>query len=624
MCLIGNISVKFLGYKCLDFCNRKWKNNSVMKKDKNTNLKSIRKTINNLNQKQIAADRQIIENNFNASDNALLIFDMFCKTPELDIATITNRLRESHNKISRQAVTKIVNKLSGKKIKAEIDPKTGKKTIKEVDSGIRILSRIDDKGKHGAKYRYNAINGSAADLAINTTQTQNSDGLYLCFNGMEQARLQAETKTTTTFRPYKYHNDKPENAKSKHKLFIADNLEFMKAKMDEFEEKFDMLYFDVPYCMISSRFKLAYNDDFDGTCEYLSFLLPRLKLAKKLLKPDGIIAVSIFENEMHYVKCLMDSVYGREQIVNNVVIKTSIPAGPVSGYTQYRLPSTKSYLLIFAKDKSKVNYLSKIYTPVSTKITAAFNTILEKQAPKKPVYTKTPLIDYLQKMPDVVKLFKKHKLDMKKSNITTLMECDKKFEGIMYNDIAQKLYQRVKPKGNPLTKGRKTHFNAPTGEVFELDGRLLEKTANSTVYEFKCFSNKLVKNDDGSISNGEILSDIWDLTSEKSRIANEGSVPFFSKKPIKLLKMLLMLISGKKCDEFLIGDFFAGSASLFHAALDMRDDIKRTCILCQIDEPVQPGSKEYEAGFRRIPQITIKRMKNAVKKHPGEGFQIFR
>ena len=87
--------------------------------------------------------------------------------------------------------------------------------------------------------------------------------------------------------------------------------------------------------------------------------------------------------------------------------------------------------------------------------------------------------------------------------------------------------------------------------------------------------------------------------------------------------MLLMLISGKKRDEFLIGDFFAGSANLFHAALDMRDDIKRTCILCQIDETVQPGSKEYKAGFRRIPQITIKRMKNAEKKHPGEGFQIF-
>lgn len=134
----------------------------------------------------------------------------------------------------------------------------------------------------------------------------------------------------------------------------------------------------------------------------------------------------------------------------------------------------------------------------------------------------------------------------------------------------------------------------------------------------------MVKNDDGSISNGEILSDIWDLTSEKSKIAKEGSVPFFSKEPKKMLKMLLMLISGKKCDEFLIGDFFAGSASLFDAALDIRDNVKKICILCQKDEPVQPGSEEYKAGFRRIPQITIKRMKNVVKKHPGEGFQIFR
>lgn len=91
-----------------------------------------------------------------------------------------------------------------------------------------------------------------------------------------------------------------------------------------------------------------------------------------------------------------------------------------------------------------------------------------------------------------------------------------------------------------------------------------------------------------------------------------------------MLKMLLMLISGKKCDEFLIGDFFAGSASTFDATLSMQDGIKRTCILCQIDEPVQPGSQEYKAGFRYIPQITIKRMKNVVKKHPGEGFQIFK
>ena len=597
---------------------------------KNTNLKSIRKTINNLNQKQITADRQIIANHFKVSDSALLIFDMFCKTPELDIATITNNLNKSHNKISRQAVTKIVDKLCGKKIKIEEDPKTGKKIQKEIDTRIRILSRIDSKGKHGAKYRYDAIKGSAADLAINTTQTQNADGLYLCFNGMEQARLQAETKTTVTFHPYKYHNNKPEHAKSNHKLFIADNLEFMKAKMGEFEEKFDMLYFDVPYRMVNGvRCKESFNDDFDGTCDFLSFLLPRLMLAKKLLKPDGIIAVSIFEHEMHYLKCLMDSVYGRKNIVNNVVIKTSVTAGPVSGYTKHRLPVTKSYLLIYAKDKSKVDYLTKLYEPVNTKFTGGFNVVLTKTDHKNPLYTKTPLLDYLKQQPNVVKLFKKHNLEIITANISVLMDYDTEFEEWVYSDLSQKLFKKTKPFANPLTKHQNKHFNGSTGDVFEFDGRLLEKSSNGTVYEFKRFFDKLAKNEDGTMQNGYILGDIWDLTSEKSKIQKEGGVSFYSaKKPKKLLQLLLKLISGKisckKCDEFLIGDFFAGSASTFDATLSMQDGIKRTCVLCQIDEPVQPGSQEYNAGFRRIPQITIKRMKNVVKKHHGEGFQIFK
>lgn len=577
-----------------------------MSEHKNLKLEKVRKTINSINQEQISIDREIIKKKFKFSGNALLIFNKFCNTPEMDMATIAQDLP-----ITLQATTKIVKKLCKK----------------QDDNDVAILSEIaTGKKQKRFKYRYDALYCSAGDFADNTTRRQNADGLSLSFNGRETAEILSETPAKIKkFYPDKYHNAKPENAKSKHKLFIADNLEFMKVAMGEFEEKFDLLYFDVPYRMVSSRFKLAYNDTFDGTCAYLSFLLPRLKLARKLLKPDGIIAVSIFENEMHYVKCLMDSVYGRTNIVNNVVVKTSVVAGPVSGYTRYRLPSTKSYLLIYAKDKSKINYLSKVYTPVPTKITAAFNTILIKQDPKNPLYIKTSLIDYLQQIPNVVKLFKKHKIDMKVSNVSTLMECDKTFEGMMYNDIAPKLFKSVKPRCNPLTKCRKTLFDASTGEVFELDGRLLEKTSDGTVREFKCFSNKLVKTDDGSISNGEILSDIWDLTSEKSRIANEGDVSFFSKKPTKMLRMLLRLISGKKCNELLIGDFFAGSASTFEAVVqECADGIKRTCILCQIDEPVQPGSKEYEDGFRRIPQITIKRMQNVIEKYTGEGFQIYK
>ena len=124
---------------------------------KNTNLKTVRKTINNLNQKQIADDREKILEHFKVSDNALLIFDMFCKTPELDIATIANRLP-----ISRQSVTKIVNKLC-----TSFDNKDKP-----------ILSKVASKKNWGIKYRYSALYGSVADLANNTTKAQNADGLF--------------------------------------------------------------------------------------------------------------------------------------------------------------------------------------------------------------------------------------------------------------------------------------------------------------------------------------------------------------------------------------------------------------------------------------------------------------
>lgn len=206
------------------------------------------------------------------------------------------------------------------------------------------------------------------------------------------------------------------------------------------------------------------------------------------------------------------------------------------------------------------------------------------------------------------------------------MEYDDKFAEWIYTDLAKKLFKKTKPVGNPLLNSKNKPFNAPADTVCEFDGRLLEKSPTGVVYEFKCFSDKLVQTDEENVQTGGILGDIWDLSSEKSRIQKEGNVSFYSaKKPTKLIRLLLKLISGKKCDKFLIGDFFAGSASTFEAVVSMnKDGIRRDCILCQLDEEVQPGSEEYKAGFRHIPQITIKRMKEVIKKHPGEGFQIYK
>lgn len=566
---------------------------------KNTNLKTVRKTIDNLNQKQIAADKRKIEELFKVSDNALLIFDMFCKTPELDIATISNKLP-----ISRQSVTKIVNKLCNN----------------------QILNKVASKKNWGIKYRYGALYGSVADLANNTTKAQNADGLFLCFNGMEQARLQAETKTTITFHPYKYHNDKPNNVKSQNKLFIGDNLDVMKFIMPEYEGTMDLAYLDIPYNMPSNRKTQAYDDSFDGTCDLLCHLYPRLVLVKRLLKEDGIIALSVSEHEECYVKALIDNVFHRSNLVNNVVVENASPGGIISGFTHKHLIPTKSYLLIYAKNIDNI-HLQRLYEQAESKFSTSFNTVIEKQIVANTVkYIKTPLVDYLKQQAEIVALFEKHNLPIQMNTIETLMDYDVEFEDYVYQKLAKKLYKKTHPDIDPIKNVSENDFNAPVDEVFEFDDKLLEKSKNNIVYHFKPFFNKLHKNDDGEITNTNIRTDIWHgYFSEKGKIQSEGNVGFSaSKKPVKLIRDLLKLV-GKK--DALVLDCYAGSGTTAEAVMvqNKHDGGTRKYLLCQLPEKVNPKSQEAKAGFKTIDQITIKRIKNVIKElNNDDGFQIFK
>jgi len=552
------------------------------------NKKHLRQTLDNFNQEQIALDRQKVENIGKCKKSALRILDEFCKTPKMDITTLVQKTG-----LTRPATTNTIKKLQE----------------------IGIISAINHNKKWGQCYKYDALVGSLSDFENNTTRTQNKNGLFLHFDGRDFAEKLSDTPSNKRFKPYKYHNEKPANKDSNNRLYIGDNLDGMKAMTSECQETVDLAYLDIPYNMPSTRVKQAYADSFDGTCDLLCMLLPRLKLVQKLISPTGLVALSVSEHEVAYVKLLMDDVFGRENIINNIVIEMAIAAGPVSGYTQYKLPSTKGYLLVYAKDKSNIDYLQRLYDPASNKFTSSYNLVIDKNL------NKIPLIDYLQQQEDVKELFTKHGLKINQENIATLMDYDTDFEKYMYKTLSKNLYKRTKPYQNPL----KNDFNAPVGAVFEYDGKLLEKTQDGTVYHLKSFYNKLQTDDNGVLANSVIRGDIWKgYYSEKSRIQKEGGVPFSAgKKPVKLIRDLLKWI-GK--NDAVVLDAFAGSATTAEAVMvqNKLDGGTRSFILCQIPEKVQPGSAEAKAGFKFIHQITIQRLKNVTKAiNNDDGFQIY-
>ncbi len=164
--------------------------------------------------------------------------------------------------------------------------------------------------------------------------------------GKSYARLLASDPATTLMKADETHNTKFENANSENLLIKGDNLEVLKHLSNAYYEQVKMIYIDPPYNTGSDGF--VYQDDRKFTIKelqqligldeekakrildftqkksnshsaWLTFMYPRLYIAKRLLKDDGVIFISIDDNEVAQLRLLMDEVFGEENFVANVI-----------------------------------------------------------------------------------------------------------------------------------------------------------------------------------------------------------------------------------------------------------------------------------------------------------------
>ena len=545
----------------------------------------IRNTIANVNQHVISMYRAQVENIGRSKTTAMTIFDLLCKTPRMTISQIVEKTG-----MPRPTITNTIKKM--------------------VDVGI--LQTLSNQ-KWGQVYCFGALIGSGEDFAASTTQAQQKSGCYIGFTGKEYAARLADLHTKTRMKSNQHHNDQENNKNSQDALYVGDNLDIMKHLLSTHDGAIDLIYFDPPYAQPTTRQVRAYHDSFDGHCEFLSMMYPRLKLAQRLLSPDGLIAISINEHEIAQLKMLMDEVFGAENFINNIVVETGLAVGVYTGYSNKRLPNVKSYLLVYAKDKTQINNLARIYDPVDAKFAREFNTIIDEKLQKH------PLNKYLSSVDWVKKLFESYNMQITVGNIENMMHMSLDFERYVYEEIAPMLYKVTTQK----QMSSKLPLNAPQDQIFIHDGMLLENQPDGTVRHYKSFLNRLQETENGEVSNCYIRGDIWKgVHKEKSRIQYEGGVIFTAaKKPLRLLQDLLTWINKK---DAVILDGFAGSGTMGHAvwAQNTRDGGCRHFILCQLPEQVAPNSIESTQGFKTIDQITTKRLKNIVQKY-GTGFQIF-
>lgn len=214
------------------------------------------------------------------------------------------------------------------------------------------------------------IEAFKAALPEGTDVTDETSGFT--FLGKNYARMLTNMDTTTIIRPDAEHNALPENRNSQNVYISGDNLDALQHLVKSYYGKVKVIYIDPPYNTGTDGF--VYNDKFNFTAAelagklditeeraerilsmirrgsashaaWLTFMLPRLTFARDLLTKDGVIFISIDENEQANLKLLCDEVFGEENIAGEIVWKNS------SKNDEDYISMQHEYILCYVKDK---------------------------------------------------------------------------------------------------------------------------------------------------------------------------------------------------------------------------------------------------------------------------------
>ena len=363
---------------------------------------------------------------------------------------------------------------------------------------------------------------------------------------------------------------------------------------------------------------------------WLSFMYPRLLLAQELLSDDGVIFISIDDNEQANLKLLCDDVFGEENFLSSISLKMKNVAGASGGGEDKKLKKNIEYLLIYVKNYEKFSSFKPAY-----KLFEIGNLVqLYKLENKSWKYTSV-IVDYgtkeyitstLDGSGDEIRIFLRNNYEI--LSVSELAKRDNIDESEVYIKYAKRIFQTAMPQSSI----RPRVIEALKGMEFDTDLFSIEyipKTGRNKgkVYEqfykgdkFRLFSwlHDVSEEINGKLYKKEMEGTFWDLTSNMNNLSKEGSVPFDNgKKPIFLIKRQLEMMDDKNA---IILDFFAGSGATGHAVIQLNaeDGGHRKFILCQIDEPIDPIKKKDEYKFcldNNLPpvisSITIERLNRA-------------
>lgn len=416
------------------------------------------------------------------------------------------------------------------------------------------------------------------------------------------------------------------NADTTENIYIeGDNLEVLKLLRQNYYNSIKMIYIDPPY---NTGNDFVYNDTFKMNKEesdkaegiisenneklqknqkstnryhanWLNMMYPRLKLARDLLTDDGVIFISIDDNEVNNLINLCDEIYAEENRIG--IISRLMKSGGNKG--QYFSPNIE-YILVYSKNKENLGYFRE---DLSDELIKKVYNNIEKEGEKKgerysikglcqPGLGIRPNQRYWIEAPDGSFIIPKG---------VTFPKILKDGEKVLptQQDTCWRWsldrYLEEKEKGN--IEIRKS--NTATALVDE----------NNNISQWNVFTKIWLSDriEEGKVPTNYIGK--WEnrISSSELKLLN---IPFDFAKPTELIKYLISILDTNK--EMIILDFFSGSATTAHAVMQLNseDNGNRKYIMVQLPETTDEKSEAFKAGYKNIAEIGKERIRRAGEK----------
>ncbi|WP_039174689.1 site-specific DNA-methyltransferase, partial [Gallibacterium genomosp. 1] len=318
---------------------------------------------------------------------------------------------------------------------------------------------------------------------------------------------------------------------------------------------------------------------------WLNMMLPRLHLARNLLRDDGVIFISIDDNEQAQLKLLCDEVFGEENFVADLIWEKKFsPQNDAKWFS-----TNHDYIVCYAKssDACKINLL-----PRTDEANSRYGNI---DNDFRGNWTSDNLL----------------RKDVQQSGLYTITTPN----GTQYNPPSGRSWRVSQEKFNEMVADNRIWFGKSGGNVPRIK-RFLSEVQNGIKAISLLKHNEVGHNQEAS----QELRKIFD-----------GESYFDTPKPIRLLERILTLSTDK---NDLILDFFAGSATTAHAVMQLNaeDGGNRRFICVQLPEKTSEQSEAFKAGFHSIADISKERIRRAGKQiaeqYPNQtidtGFKAFK